>query len=87
MHRNKRPFLCHEGHPHDHEGAGGHPHTHNHQNTKLVLNRHTLLRTFLEKLGVSRRTADKDACLMEHILSAETIDRIRTYTETESTIK
>ena len=54
---------------------------------KLVLNRHTLLRTFLEKLGVSRRTADKDACLMEHILSAETIDRIRTYTETESTIK
>lgn len=47
---------------------------------KLVLNRHTLLRTFLEKLGVSRRTADKDACLMEHILSAETIDRIRSYT-------
>ena len=48
---------------------------------KLVLNRHTLLRSFLMKLGVSRKNADKDACLMEHILSAETIDRIRSYTE------
>ena len=48
---------------------------------KLVLGRHTLLRDFLMKLGVSRKNADKDACLMEHILSAETIDRIRTYTE------
>ena len=48
---------------------------------KLVLGRHTLIRDFLMKLGVSRRNADKDACLMEHILSAETIDRIRAYTE------
>ena len=46
-----------------------------------VLNRHTLLRTFLMKLGVSRKNADKDACLMEHILSAETLDKIRIYTE------
>ena len=37
------------------------------------------------KLGVSRRNADKDACLMEHILSAETIDRIRSYTENSKT--
>ena len=50
---------------------------------KLVLNRHTLLRSFLMKLGVSRKTADKDACLMEHILSAETLDKIRTYTESK----
>jgi DtxR family Mn-dependent transcriptional regulator len=48
---------------------------------KLVLNRHRLLCSFLVKLGVSRRTADKDACLMEHILSAETLDKIRIYTE------
>ena len=48
---------------------------------KHVLNRHTLIRDFLMKLGVSRRIADKDACLMEHILSAETIDRIRIYTK------
>ena len=51
---------------------------------KRVLNRHTLLRSFLMKLGVSRKNADKDACLMEHILSAETIDRIRSYTEENS---
>ena len=50
---------------------------------QMVLNRHTLLRKFLMQLGVSRKTADKDACMMEHILSAETLDRIRTYTETE----
>ena len=52
---------------------------------KLVLGRHTLIRDFLMKLGVSRRNADKDACLMEHILSAETIDRIRSYTENSKT--
>ena len=50
---------------------------------RRVLGLHTLLRAFLVKLGVSRRTADRDACLMEHILSAETLDRIRTYTEKE----
>lgn len=48
---------------------------------RRVLSRHELLRSFLIKLGVSRRIADKDACLMEHILSAETLDRIRDYTE------
>ena len=46
---------------------------------RQVLRRHTLLRSFLMKLGVSRSMADRDACLMEHILSAETLDRIRTY--------
>ena len=48
---------------------------------KLVLNRHTLLRSFLMQLGVRRKTADRDACLMEHILSAETLERIRLYTQ------
>ena len=44
-----------------------------------ILCRHTLLKEFLEKLGVAPRTADKDACLMEHILSAETVDKIRDF--------
>lgn len=48
-----------------------------------VFDRHRLLRSFLIKLGVSRRIADRDACLMEHILSAETLERIRTYTGAE----
>ena len=45
----------------------------------IILNRHTKIREFLMRLGVSRRIADKDACLMEHILSAETMDKIRDY--------
>ena len=44
-----------------------------------VLGRHTLLKQFLEKLGVTSEIADKDACLMEHILSAQTMDRIRDF--------
>ena len=47
----------------------------------LILARHNLLRDFLMKLGITRRNADRDACLMEHILSAETLDKIREYTE------
>ena len=45
----------------------------------IILNRHRKIRDFLMKLGVSRRIADKDACLMEHILSAETMDKISDY--------
>ena len=48
---------------------------------KMVLGRHTLLCSFLQKLGVSAKTADVDACRMEHILSAETLDKIRIFTE------
>ena len=46
-----------------------------------VLGRHTLLKAFLLKLDVPERIADKDACLMEHILSAATLDRIRDFVE------
>ena len=45
----------------------------------MILNRHHKIREFLMRLGVSRRIADKDACLMEHILSAETMDKISDY--------
>ncbi len=45
----------------------------------LVLSRHRLLKDFLRSLGVSDKLADKDACLMEHILSDETLNKIRTY--------
>lgn len=45
----------------------------------LVLGRHTLLKAFLQKLGVSESIAEKDACLMEHILSAETMERIQDF--------
>lgn len=48
---------------------------------KSVLSRHELLKTFLESFGISSKTADQDACRMEHILSAETLDKIRIYIE------
>jgi len=51
---------------------------------KHVLGRHELLRSFLVKLGVGRKAADRDACLMEHILSVETIEKIRDYTERQT---
>lgn len=44
-----------------------------------ILNRHTLLKAFLIQLGVSEATADKDACCMEHILSAETLFQIESF--------
>lgn len=45
----------------------------------MILNRHNKLREFLMLIGVSERIADKDACQMEHIISAETLDRIRDF--------
>ncbi len=57
-----------------------------------VLGRHTVIKAFLLKLGVSDRIAEKDACLMEHVLSAETMERIQEFLgnngkTTESTAK
>ena len=45
----------------------------------MVLERHTILKAFLLKLGVGEANAEKDACLMEHILSAETMERVREF--------
>jgi DtxR family Mn-dependent transcriptional regulator len=45
----------------------------------MILNRHNKIREFLILLGVSERIADKDACQMEHIISAETLDCIRSF--------
>ena len=45
----------------------------------LVLGRHVVLKAFLLKLGVSERIAEKDACLMEHVLSAETMERVQEF--------
>ena len=44
-----------------------------------ILNRHVLLKAFLMRLGVSEEVADKDACCMEHILSAETLSKIEDF--------
>ena len=39
--------------------------------------RHNILANVLEKLGVSRETALRDACKIEHDLSPETFEKIR----------
>ncbi len=40
--------------------------------------KHDMLSTFLQTiLGVSKENAEKDACQMEHILSEETLEKIR----------
>ena len=48
-----------------------------------VLGRHTRIKAFLLKLGVSEANAEKDACLMEHILSAETMERMQEFLDTK----
>lgn len=44
-----------------------------------IYDRHKLLAHFFEQLGVSGETAAIDACKAEHILSEETLGKIREY--------
>ena len=49
---------------------------------KVVWRSHRALRTFLEyDLGVKPEVADEEACLMEHVLSADTMQRLIGYLE------
>ena len=43
--------------------------------------RHTTLSTFLNAIGVPEQIAKEDACRMEHIISEETFEAIKRYTE------
>ncbi len=44
-----------------------------------VYSRHKVLIRFLEKLGVTTDIAEEDACRIEHVLSEESMDRIREF--------
>ena len=47
---------------------------------KIVWRSHRALRAFLQTdLGVEPETADEEACLMEHALSADTMTRLIDY--------
>lgn len=47
-----------------------------------VLRRHKLIKHFLiDTLGVDEKTAEHDACQMEHVVSADTIERLYDYLE------
>lgn len=42
-----------------------------------VYERHTVLSSLFERLGVSEETAADDACRVEHVISDETFDRLK----------
>ncbi|MBQ3114610.1 MAG: metal-dependent transcriptional regulator [Clostridia bacterium] len=46
---------------------------------KDTYNRHLLLINFLTHIGVSRETATKDACRIEHVISGETFKKLKEY--------
>ena len=43
---------------------------------EMIYERHTLLSTWLETLGVDKEIAAQDACKMEHVISKESFDAI-----------
>ena len=48
---------------------------------KSVYERHTVISSMLEKLGVSPKVAAQDACKIEHIISEESFDAIKKHME------
>lgn len=44
-----------------------------------IYNRHTVLTSILEKLGIDPETADFDACKIEHVISDESFEAIKKY--------
>lgn len=46
---------------------------------EMIYERHELLTEFLIKLGVDRETAAEDACRMEHVISEESFEAVKTY--------
>ena len=44
-----------------------------------IYERHTLLADWLKRLGVSPEIAAEDACRIEHVISAESVEAIKRY--------
>lgn len=44
---------------------------------EMVFERHEIISTILEKLGVPKEIADEDACRIEHVLSDESFEAIK----------
>ena len=42
-----------------------------------IFERHTILTTFLKKLGVQEETASQDACKIEHVISESSFEAIK----------
>lgn len=48
----------------------------------MIYERHQILTSCLEKLGVSAEIAEKDACKIEHIISKESFEAIKRHVKT-----
>lgn len=46
---------------------------------EMIYERHDLLSSWLEKLGVDSKTATEDACKMEHIISQKSFEAIKNH--------
>ena len=44
-----------------------------------IYERHTVLREALMSIGVSEKAAAEDACRIEHVISEETFERLKSY--------
>ena len=49
---------------------------------EMIYERHTLLSTWLETLGVDKEIAAQDACKMEHVISKESFDKLKEFVRT-----
>ena len=48
---------------------------------KSIFESHTVLSNFLQSIGVSKETAAKDACKIEHVISTETLTAMKQWLE------
>lgn len=46
---------------------------------EMIYERHELLSSWLERLGVDKRIAAEDACRIEHVISKESFEAIKQY--------
>ena len=46
---------------------------------EMIYERHLLISSWLEKLGVPAETAVQDACKIEHVISKESFEAIKNY--------
>lgn len=49
--------------------------------TKDIYERHKILTAFLEGIGVRADIAENDACRIEHVISPESLNAIKTFSE------
>jgi DtxR family transcriptional regulator, Mn-dependent transcriptional regulator len=46
-----------------------------------IIRKHIIIKRFLDILGVENKTAEREACAMEHILSDSTVNKLEKFTE------